>query len=116
MRIVNRKTFLVLPPGTVFSEYEPCVFTGLFIKTETCRGGGDYCEQDLIGNVKCHDSGEFGEILEDARENGQPFDLDFNVDCRNGCFNFDQLYVVYETKDIQQLIERLRQCCPEESE
>ncbi|GAH13600.1 unnamed protein product, partial [marine sediment metagenome] len=33
MKIVNRKTFLQLPIGTLFSEYEPCVFYGLFIKT-----------------------------------------------------------------------------------
>lgn len=35
MRIVDRKTFLAMPIGTVFSKYEPCVFGNLCIKGET---------------------------------------------------------------------------------
>ena len=47
MKIVDRKTFLQLPNKTIFSEYEPCWFNGLFIKTGDC-GGIDYFEKGLI--------------------------------------------------------------------
>ena len=105
MKIVNRKTFLELPVGTLFSEYEPHVFYGLFIKTDFCNE--DYFEKELIGNIKCDNSGEFAERLELTRLKGVSIDLDFDVDGRNGCFRNDQLYAIYEKKDIKQLIDML---------
>ena len=105
MKIVNRKTFLQLPIGTLFSEYEPCVFYGLFVKTGHCSE--DYFEKELIGNVKCNSSGEFAESLEHARLDSSSVDLDFEIDGRNGAFKMDQLYAVYEKQDIKQLIDKL---------
>ena len=109
MRIINRQEFLTLPEGTVFSEYEPCAFTGLFIKIGDCLLD-DYFELPLVGNVKCRGSEGFIEILEQARKSGEGFDLDFDGGERNGCFEDEQLYAVYDRQDIQQLIERLKEC------
>lgn len=88
-----------MPENTVFSEYEPCVFFGLFVKTNSPGDMvNDYFEMELIGNPKCHDSGEFASILVSAEETGDSFELDFGVDGRNGAFKPDQLYAVYEKK------------------
>ncbi len=111
MKIINRKAFLQVPKGTVFSEYEPCVFYGLFVKTsEPGDMINDYFEAELIGNPKCHDSGEFSSILINAEETGASFDLDFDISGRNGAFKDDQSYAVYEKEDIKQLIHTLQTC------
>ena len=111
MKIVNRKIFLQMPKGTLFSEYVPCVFYGLFAKTgEPDDMINDYFEKELISNPKCHDSGEFSSILINAEETGASFNLDFDISGRNGAFKNDQLYAVYEKQDIVQLIHTLQAC------
>ena len=98
-----------MPGRTVFSEYEPCIFYGLFVKTgKPNEMIDDYFEMELIGNPKCHSSGEFADILVNAEKTGDSFELDFNVDGRNGAFKNDQLYAVYEKEDIEQLIATLQ--------
>lgn len=107
MRIVNRKEFSELPNGTLFSEYNPVVFQGLFIKCE--QMGSDYGELSLIGNVKAASSDQSFQILESAEENGTSFDLDFESYGRNGIFNEEQKYAIYERKDIEELIQALKE-------
>lgn len=105
MRIVDRQTFLRLPHGTVYSEYEPCIFTGLFVKDgDTNPEAEDYFEQQLIGNVDCNDSGEFADVLESAEMSETAFSLDFEVSRRNGLFDQDQLYAIYEREDLTSFI------------
>lgn len=110
MKIVNRKTFLQMPENTVFSEYEPCVFHGLFVKTVSPDMINDYFEMELIGNPKCGSSNEFVNTLVNAEKTGDSFELDFDVDGRNGSFKDDQLYAIYEKQDIEQLISTLQAC------
>lgn len=105
MIIVDRKTFLLQPVGTLFSEYEPCVFYGLFVKTGDC--GEDYFEKELIGNVACNSSGQFADRLEHAQIEHTSIDLDFDITGRNGAFKMDQLYAIYEKQDIKQFIDTL---------
>lgn len=62
MKILNRKEFLALPAGIVYSGFEPCIFHGLFVK-ENDPQENDYEETSLIGNVKCEDSSEFAEKI-----------------------------------------------------
>ncbi len=105
MKIIDREAFLQMPKGTVFSEYEPCIFTGLFVKNNNPDPKfDDYFEQQLIGNVECNDSGAFVEALDTAQSSGTSFSLDFDVSGRNGMFDNDQLYAVYEQEDIESFI------------
>ena len=105
MKIVNLTEFRKLPEGTVYSRYEPCYFTGLFIKGDTLEL--DYIEMSLIGNVKSHDTGDFLDKCEQPYGNSIP--LDFECYGRNGCFEDDQLYAVYERVDVEDLIKTLEQ-------
>ena len=106
MRIINRKEFLSLPEGTVFSEFEPHFFDGLFIKGETV-GDDDYLEETLVGNVASTGSGNYSDIVSRAVENGQEFSLEFGATSRNGMYDDEQLYAVYSQDDVKQLVERL---------
>lgn len=112
MRIVNRKQFLELPEGVLFSKYAPCYFENIMIKGESLPN--DFCYQQIVDAVKCHDSNEYGDILDRACETGESFDLDFCCQGRDGCFDEDQLFAVWEQKDIGALMARLASIRPGE--
>lgn len=99
MRIVNRDTFISLPEGTVFCEYTPQMFGNLMVKGESIvwEDGNDYLELSL------NDSINF-EMLEIHSIN---IPMDFDGGGRNGCFKYDQLYAVWDRKDVEGLIARL---------
>jgi len=111
MRIVDRKTFLSLPDETLFSKYEPCVFGDLKIKGETV-GTNDFLTQQICDAIRCDDSGEFADILFSAQETGYSFAMDFDYMGRDGLFDDDQLFAIWETVDIIALIDRLKILVP----
>ena len=106
MKIVDRKTFLELPKNILFSKFEPCLFGELLIKGETW--GNDFWCQQIKDAIDCNDSGEFADILFDAIENETHFNMDFECESRDGLFEDGQLFAVWETDDINQLIGRLK--------
>ncbi|QDD91920.1 hypothetical protein [Pseudomonas oryzihabitans] len=112
MRIVNREAFLAMPAGTVFCKYEPCVFGNLEIKGEsTVNAQGehiDYWSQDLAGALKAENSGDYFEAIE-AAEAGQSVAMDFDCQSRDGLYEQDQLFAVWEPHDVLGLIRRLHQ-------
>lgn len=107
MKIVNFETFRKLPPGTIYCKYEPQVFRELEVKDETLDYGDFLCAC-LTGWVDSNGSDDTTEILYEAEKTGESFDLE--VDCygRDGMFEEDQLFAVYEKKDVEQLIQALQ--------
>lgn len=109
MKIVDRKAFLAMPPGTLFSKYEPCCFHGLAIKDETW--GNDFLAQEITDSVAINSgegTAEIFEVLEDSRLNGASFRLDLDSLGRDGFYNQDQLFSVWEPEDVDVLIARLQ--------
>jgi len=107
MKIVDRKTFLAMPAGVVYSKYEPCCFGPLEIKGDSC-GDIDFFSQQIADSVKCGGSDEFADILFDAAETGASFALDFEIEGRDGCFDAGQLFAVWESEDVSALVARLQ--------
>lgn len=107
MRIVDRKTFLGMPNGTMFAKYEPCVFGPLEIKCDTY--GSDFVSQQIINAIDGHDSGEVMDMLDASEETGCSIPMNFDCAGRDGCFDEDQLFAVLETADVDKLIERIKQ-------
>lgn len=105
MKILNLEEFRKCPSGTLFSKYSPYVFDGLMVKGETLEY--DFIYQNLIGNIECHDSGEFGDKLEYAKETGESISLDFDCMGRDGLFEKNQLFAIYEEEDVKQFIKRI---------
>ncbi len=105
MRIVNRTTFLSLPAGTLFSKYQPHCFDDLCIKGDTL--GSDFYVQQINDAVDCHDSSEFGDILDTSERTGESFALDLECESRDGMFDEEQLFAVWDESDVRNLIERL---------
>ena len=111
MKIVDRKTFLAMPAGVLYSKYRPCIFGELSIKGKTVADI-DFYVQQIADSVKCHDSGEFADVLFDATANGTSFALDFACEGRDGMFDEHQLFAVWEPQDVAALIARLQQVTP----
>lgn len=113
MKIVDRRTFLAMPAGIVFSKYQPMYFGDLMIKGESTPN--DFCYQDISGAVACEDSGEFCDILERAEKTGVSIALDFDCQARDGLYDKDQLFAIWEPDDVRALITRLEDSMRESS-
>jgi hypothetical protein len=110
MKIVNLATFLSLPPNTVFSKFEPCVFDDLMIKGENC-GKMDFIYSEAGSSaIENNGSADFATKLFRATDTGESLAMDFDCTGRDGCFEPNQLFAVWEEADIRALIERLKRC------
>lgn len=106
MRIVDRQTFLALPAGTVYQKWEPCFFGETCIKGETTPHD-DWYETRITGAIEHDDSEEFFERCTDMAEQGASVPMEFDTICRDGFFDQDQLFAVFEPADVAALIGRL---------
>ena len=111
MRIVDRKTFLELPEGTVFAKYDPCIIREPMVKCDSTPNAGelvDFYYANLTDEVDCSGSCARDGIMDLAVIEGLPFALDFNSQCRDGMYDADQLFAVWERDDVAGLISRLQ--------
>jgi hypothetical protein len=109
MKIVDRKTFLALPEWTVFSKYTPCIFGELQIKGSTLKSSGDFCAYSITSAIDRDSSEDFFDKLERMEKNGEAVPMDFDSGGRDGCFDLDQLFAVWDEQDVRKLIGRLEQ-------
>jgi hypothetical protein len=70
----------------------------------------DWFYQQLSGAVDCDNSGEFVDILQRAKETGESFGLDLNCEDKDGYFDYNQFYAVWDKEDVSQLVEKLKEC------
>lgn len=114
MRIVDRKTFLSLPEGTVYCKYTSCgSFYGLEIKCSSADKA-DWIYAPLTGEIDSEDSTDFQNKMFEY-ERGVEFRFDLDVTQRDGFFEEGQLFAIYDKSDIQQLIDKLLEINGKES-
>lgn len=107
MRILTREQFMQMKAGTIFSYYEPSVFTGLYIKESNPEDGyNDFSSSPLIGAIDFHDTGDFFDKCS-AMERGESVETDFDGSSREGLFDDNLLYAVYEEKDVEKLLAKI---------
>ena len=82
MKIVNRETFLELPPGTLFSKYRHCYMEALEIKGDSLRN--DYCFQQIAEAIACTSSVQHTDLLDDMATAGLSVPVDLNCQGRDG--------------------------------
>jgi hypothetical protein len=110
MRIVDRETFLAMPGGVIYSKYEPCNFREFAIKYDTC--GGDFVCQSIMDPWfdGSRDSSSHFDTLERLQETGESSPpLDFDFAGRDGMFDREQLFAVWERHDVEALIKLLQE-------
>ena len=97
-----------LPIGTIWMYYEPSTFRELNIKMSSLKEwGNDFLYDSLIGAVKYKSSKEFSYNC-DEMELGKSKETDFEFTTREGLFDENQLFAIYEKKDIEEFIKRLQ--------
>jgi len=105
MKIMSRKSFLKCPPGTLYSEYEPCCFGPLLIKGPSLEN--DWFCQQINDAIEHSNSDEFIDILHKAERTGEGIPMNFYFEGRDGGYVEDQLFAVWGKKDVESLIKRL---------
>ena len=106
MRIVDLKTFRAMPKGIIAAKYEPCVFGELFVKGATIEGNNDFFLAYLTNEIDYDDLDDRHNQL-DACANGTPIKMIFDEYIRDGCFDDDQMFAVWDRSDIEGLISTL---------
>lgn len=111
MRIVTRKEFLMMPSGTLFMKYEPQIFGELKIKEESYENDFNYVSLDNIKTISDVDESRI--LSEMESDSSLSYGVDFYTASRDGLFEEDQLFAVYEQDDLLALISRLKECSRE---
>lgn len=99
MRVVDRKAFLALPPGTIYCKGVQWAFDGLCIKGDSLEN--DWIYLDMAG-PDAKDSGEYGELLEQSLAGGSSFPSETSYG-RDGCFDDDAVFLIFEAADLDRL-------------
>lgn len=89
MKILSFTEFCALPNGAIYSYYQPAICEGLFRKGTTIYSDGepiDFYEACLV--PQCW--------------NGEHPTVDA-IECRWGLYYYEQLFAVFEPKDIETL-------------
>jgi len=113
MKIINRKQFLDLPKDTLFSKFQPNVFGDLSIKGDTLYNGDeaiDFFLTDVADPVDCSSSDDLDRKLDIAVKLGSSLNTNYNIEGRDGCYDDNELFAVYERQDVLKLINRLSDC------
>jgi len=97
MKILTRKEFLKMPSQTVFSYYKPDFFNGLMIKSSGEDDVIDFTVEDLIEI----------DIYFHALNQGENVPATFECSGREGLFDDEQLFAVYDKSDVERLVHRL---------
>jgi hypothetical protein len=105
LKIVNRKDFMQMPNGIVYSKYKSLgMIDGLYQKVKSYEN--DWIYQDLLASVDANDDEEFSDIMF-AAEEGMEFSLDLECGERDGGFQDTDMFVLYGKADLDKLIIRL---------
>lgn len=104
MKIYNRKDFLKLPDGTIFCKGTKWCFDNLSIKGHSWDN--DFLYVDLC-NIDAQDTGQWVDRLEESLKNGASFLINNNA-ARDGMFDEEGVFLVYEKKDLEFLIDIMK--------
>lgn len=111
MKIVTTDEFMTYPKDTVYHEYGAIgQFGPLSIKGVTLQHDGenaDWYFKELYGDLDIDDWNDEHEKYDQLKSNGEEFAFDFEIVSRDGMFDVDRMYAVYDVADIARLISKL---------
>lgn len=103
MKVYNKKDFLKLPEGSVFCKGCKWCFENLSIKGKSFDS--DFLYVDLC-NIDAFDTAQWVDRLEDSLKNGTSYQIN-NDTSRDGLFQEEAIFLVFEKKDLEYLIKVL---------
>lgn len=99
MYIIGLTEFRQLPAGIMFAKCARCYIGSPEIKGDTIDY--DFYSTSLTDNIEIQrSSDEIFEIFENAIINKSHFKLEFDSICRDGLYEDEQLFAIYELEDI----------------
>jgi hypothetical protein len=117
MKIVDRKTFLALPDGTVFRRFlEGTIQETLEVKGNTTREmtddfAGDFNTMEVGGRIEMEDPSKSEHVAaEKAAETGASLPIMFDGWGRDGGYDEEEWYAVYEVQEMAAMIAMLTKC------
>lgn len=113
MKIVDRKTFLAMPSGTVYCQCaDHYAWSGIRVRRETCKMDtpGDWFELELT-NIEADSSHQLFDRYEEMHEQGTSYPLDLEGVGRDGLFDREALFLVYEAEDVRKLRDLFTALC-----
>lgn len=118
MKIVDRSTFLSLPAYTVYSKLNGICFGEIRIKFDSWGSNGDYRDMPLIEISENSNELEmtdisaiyFREIERSKEDFSYSIKMETEVISRDGLYKADQLFCVFEKKDVKMIISVLNKC------
>lgn len=107
MKIVDRKEFLKLPSGTLFCQcWQRWAFGDLHVKFDSLiygdDGDGDFVSMPFT-SVEADSSEQWLERLEAMADQGAAFPLDLEASGRDGLFEKNALFLIFERDDVHRL-------------
>lgn len=113
MYIVKRPELMNIlkEKNIIYSEVNDYSIDGLYIGKYL--GEHDFMTKDLLENIKIGDRDKmFWQELDKMKQDpNYKSEIDFDRETRDGMFDDEQEYLIYETKDIERLIENLKSVC-----
>jgi len=100
MRIYNRKEFLKLPNGTIFCKGTKWCFDNISVKDDSWENDFLYV---YLCDIEANNSDQLIDRLEDSLSNGTSYPIT-NHTLRDGMFDEDAIFLVFEEKDLEFLI------------
>jgi hypothetical protein len=94
MKLIKRQELMLLPSGTVYQEWRPCIFGDIYVKQDTIVHDGENI--DWFHNLQCPG----GDGFIDEGESGE-FEI---AQMRDGCFDEKQLYAVWSADEINAFV------------
>jgi len=110
MKVLDKRKFLDLPPGTIFAKGHPWAFGGLNVKMESILGSDgasiDYYYINIC-DIESVDSDDWGEQLDAALTDGHSLKIN-KTEARDGMFDEEEVFLIYEPADITVLTDFLK--------
>lgn len=109
MKIYNRKDFLNLPEGTIFSKGREWFFHDFMVKGETLKNEindvdyDDFLYLDLM-IIQSEGSDDLFNKLDDMKKKGKSYPINEDVG-RDGMYEKEDLFLVFEKEDLISLRE-----------
>jgi hypothetical protein len=103
MRVVDRKSFLALPPGTIYCKGVRWAFDAMCIKDDSLENDWIYLN---MAWPSARDSGAAVDLLDKSLETGSSFACE-DAFGRDGCFDDDAVFLIFEMDDLLALKNRV---------
>ncbi len=110
MKIVNREEFLKLPANTLYAKCTSHHVGEPAIKEESTGNDWYYMDIGDLNTEEDHSSEDYFDILGKMDKTGVSYPNDYSTLDRDGLYDNDQKFMIWEKEDLDNLIGLLNKC------